>query len=68
MTSSPKTTPYFSKLVALQHSIMGLAAANAHAYQTGYQAAYSPHQDLTKRHIAELEQPRIKLARVVGFA
>ena len=35
--------------------------------QTGYQAAYAAHQDLTKRHIAELKKPRIGLGPVAGI-
>ena len=42
-------------------------AANAAAYATGYGAAYASHQDLTRRYIAELKKPRIKLPSIVGF-
>ncbi|MBI3983647.1 MAG: hypothetical protein HY337_12105 [Gemmatimonadetes bacterium] len=44
-----------------------LVAANADAYQTGYQAAYAAHQDLTERHIAELSKPRIRLGLGLGL-
>ncbi|MBI4503665.1 MAG: hypothetical protein HY700_21195 [Gemmatimonadetes bacterium] len=54
-------------VTALHDSIMALVAANAHAYQTGYQAAYAAHQDLTKRHVAETKKPRIRLGPVVGI-
>ncbi len=30
-------------------------------------AAYASHQDLTRRYIAELNRPRIKLPTIVGF-
>jgi uncharacterized small protein (DUF1192 family) len=46
---------------ALQDSITRLVAANAAAYQTGYQAAFTSYQDLSERHIAELRKPRIGL-------
>ena len=46
---------------ALQDSITLLVAANAAAYQTGYQAAFTSYQDLSERHIAELRKPRIGL-------
>ncbi|MBI2073734.1 MAG: hypothetical protein HYT81_12025 [Gemmatimonadetes bacterium] len=46
---------------ALQDSITRLVAANAAAYQTGYQTAFTSYQDLSKRHIAELSKPRIGL-------
>jgi len=29
--------------------------------------AYAAHQDLTKRHVAELKKPRIRLGPVVGI-
>jgi len=34
---------------------------------TGYDAAYASHQDLTRRYIAELNKPRIRLPSIVGF-
>jgi len=37
------------------------------AYETSYQAAYAAHPDLTRRDIAELRKPRIRLAPVVGI-
>ena len=44
-----------------------LQAANTAAYATGYDAAYASHQDLTRRYIAELNKPRIRLPTIVGF-
>ena len=44
-----------------------LQAANTAAYATGYDAAYASHQDLTRRYIAELNKPRIRLPSIVGF-
>jgi len=52
---------------ALQDSITRLVAANADAYQTGYQAAFTSYQDLSKRHIAELSKPRIRLGSALGL-
>jgi hypothetical protein len=46
---------------ALQGSITRLVAANADAYQAGYWAAYLGYKDLSKRRIAELKEPRIRL-------
>ena len=54
-------------VIALQDSITGLVAANAGAYQKGYQAAYTAHQDLSSRHIAELRKPRIRLGSALGI-
>jgi hypothetical protein len=45
----------------------GLEAANARAYQAGYQAAYAGYQDLSERYIAELKKPRIGLGSVIGL-
>ena len=42
-------------------------AANAAAYATGYDAAYASYQDLSRRYIAELNKPRIRLPSIVGF-
>ena len=36
-------------------------------YATGYGAADASHQDLTRRYIAELNKPRIRLPAIVGF-
>jgi len=44
-----------------------LVAANAAAYATGYGTAYASHQDLTRRYVAELNRPRIRLPTIVGF-
>jgi len=54
-------------VIALQDSITRLVAANSEAYQTGYQAAYASYQDLSKRHIAELKKPRIRLGAAIGL-
>ncbi len=54
-------------VTALQDSITRLVAANADAYQTGYQTAYLGYQDLSKRHIAELRKPRISLGSALGL-
>lgn len=58
-------------LAALQDSVTRLVAANAAAYQTGYQAAYAGYQDLSRRYVAELKKPRIRLGsalRLLGAA
>ena len=52
---------------ALQDSVTSLEAANARAYEAGYQAAYAGYQDLSQRYIAELEKPRIRLGSVIGL-
>ncbi len=39
-----------------------LEAANANAYETGYRNAYANYQDLSRRYIAELNRPRIRVA------
>src|SRR3990170_4421468 len=54
-------------VIALQASTPRLVAANAAAYQRGYQAAYAGYQDLSKRHIAELRKPRIRLGSALGI-
>ena len=56
-----------SVVASLQDSVTRLAAANAAAYATGYDAAYASHQVLTRRYIAELNKPRFKLPSIVGF-
>ncbi len=56
-----------SVVASLQDSVTRLVAANAAAYATGYDAAYASHQDLTRRYIAELNKPRIRLPAIVGF-
>ena len=53
-------------VVTLQDSVTRLVAANAAAYSTGYDAAYTGHQQLTRRYIAELNKPRFKLQAIVG--
>ena len=50
-----------------QDSILTLESANAQAYQAGYQAAYAGYEDLSKRHIAELKKPRIRLGSAIGI-
>ncbi len=54
-------------VIALQDSITRLVQANADAYESGYQAAYASYQDLSKRHIAELKKPRIRLGSALGL-
>lgn len=54
-------------ITALQDSITRLVAANADAYQTGYQAAYADYQDLSRRYVAELKKPRIRLGSALGL-
>ena len=41
--------------------------ATAAAYATGYGTAYASYQDLSRRYIAELNKPRIKLPAIVGL-
>ncbi|HLB38086.1 MAG TPA: hypothetical protein VJL31_16055 [Gemmatimonadales bacterium] len=53
-------------VAALQDSITHLEVAKRLAYEAGYQAAYAGYQDLSRRHVAELRKPRIKLASAVG--
>ena len=52
-------------VIALQGSVTRLVAANAEAYQTGYQAAYAGYQDLSGRYVAQLRKPRITLGRSI---
>jgi hypothetical protein len=43
----------------------------AAAYEAGYQTAYAGYQDLSRRYIAELNKPRVRLPsviRIVGAA
>ncbi|HWO89926.1 MAG TPA: hypothetical protein VNL98_12345 [Gemmatimonadales bacterium] len=54
-------------VTALGDSIGRLVAANAHAYETGYQVAYAAYQGLSERHIAELSRPRVRLGRALGL-
>jgi hypothetical protein len=54
-------------VTALGDSITRLVAANAHAYETGYQVAYASYQRLSERHIAELAKPRIRLRSALGL-
>jgi len=53
--------------VALQDSILTLQAANAQAYEAGYQAAYAGYRDLSGRYVAELKKPRIRLGSAIGI-
>jgi uncharacterized small protein (DUF1192 family) len=55
------------RVAALQDSVLRLEAANAAAYATGYDAASAGYQDLSRRYIAELEKPRIRLPSLVRF-
>jgi hypothetical protein len=54
-------------VVALQDSIVSLQAATTRAYEAGYQAAYTGYQELSNRHVAELERPRIRLGSTLGL-
>ena len=54
-------------VTALQDSVTRLVAANASAYQSGYQAAYTGYQDLSKRYVAELKEPRIRIGSALGL-
>lgn len=54
-------------VTSLQDSILRLEAANARAYQAGYQAAYAGYRDLSRRYVAELKKPRIKLGSAIGL-
>ncbi len=56
-----------SVVASLQDSVTRLAAANAAAYATGYGTAYTSYQDLSRRYIAELNKPHIRLPSIVGF-
>jgi len=56
-----------SVVASLQDSVTRLVSANAAAYATGYGAAYASYQDLSRRYIAELNKPRIRLPSIVGF-
>lgn len=51
----------------LQDSVTALEAANRDAYEAGYQTAYANYQDLSRRYVAELNKPRIKLPSVIGI-
>lgn len=52
---------------ALQDSVTKLVGANADAYHTGYDAAFAQSQDLSKRYVAELRKPRIRLGSALGM-
>jgi len=54
-------------VIALQDSNTRLVAANATAYQTGYDAAMGSYQGLSRRHIAELGKPGIRLGSALGI-
>ena len=54
-------------VATLQDSVLRLEAANAAAYATGYDAASASYQDLSRRYIAELQKPRIRLPSIVGL-
>jgi len=41
--------------------------ATAAAYATGYDAAQASYQDLSRRYIAKLNKPRIRLPSLVGL-
>ena len=54
-------------VATLQDSVLRLEAANAAAYATGYDAASASYQDLSRRYIAELQKPRIRLPSPLGL-
>ncbi|MBI2072350.1 MAG: hypothetical protein HYW06_02715 [Gemmatimonadetes bacterium] len=54
-------------ITAFQDSVTRLVAANAAAYQAGYQAAYTGYQDLSQRFVAKLKKPRIRLRSAVAL-
>jgi hypothetical protein len=56
-----------SVVATLQNSVTRLVAANLAAYATGYDAASASYQDLSRRYIAELNKPRIRLPSLVGL-
>ncbi len=45
----------------------GLEAANARAYEAGYQTAYAGYRDLSERYIAEVKKPRIRLPSAIAL-
>jgi len=54
-------------VASLRDSVTRLEAANAAAYATGHDAAYASYQDLSRRYVAELKKPRIRLPSLVGL-
>ncbi len=52
---------------ALQDSITRLEEANRQAFEAGYQQAFTSHQDLTARYVAELRKPRFSLGSTLGL-
>jgi hypothetical protein len=54
-------------VTALQDSITRLEEANRQAYEAGYQTAFTSHQDLTARYVAELKKPRLSLGSTLGL-
>jgi hypothetical protein len=54
-------------VTALQDSVTRLVAANASAYELGYDAAYAGYQDLSDRYVAELRKPRLRLPSALGL-
>jgi len=51
----------------LQDSILRLEQDKSRAYEAGYHAAYTAHQDLAERYVAELKKPRFSLGSTVGL-
>jgi hypothetical protein len=49
------------------HSSTGSHPDRVCSYATGYGTAYSSYQDLSRRYIAQLNRPRIRLPAIVGF-
>ena len=54
-------------VVVLQDSVAALERASRLAYEAGYRGAYADYQDLSRRYVAELGQPRFTLGRTAGL-
>lgn len=52
---------------ALQDSVTRLVSANADAYRTGYQAAYTGYQDVSRHYVKELKKPRFGFGSTIGL-
>ncbi len=55
-------------VATLQDSLAALAEARAEAWSIGYDSAYTRHQELTRRYVAALDRPRIRLPGILGLA
>jgi hypothetical protein len=56
-----------AQVATLRDSIVILEAANASAWETGYQAASAGYQDLSRRYQAELRKPRLTAGPALGL-